>query len=92
MAEAKTIVADDLFALYTAISLALYLTFSSCLNAGSCSSSTTIKPNFEIGIINADLAPTITPAVPLNADNQISFLFFLLISECQTKGLKLNLL
>ena len=58
----------------------IILTFSSCLKACSCSSSTIIKPKFEIGIISADLAPTITPAVPFNADNQI-FSFFSLLFQ-----------
>ena len=74
------------------MSLALYLTFSSCLKACSCSSSTIIKPKFEIGIISADLAPTITPAVPFNADNQIFFFLFFVISEFQTNGAKENFL
>ena len=61
---------------------------SSCLNAGSCSSSTIIKPKFRIGSINADLAPTITPAEQFNADNQICLFFVFVIPECQTKGAK----
>ena len=63
------------------------MTPSSCLNPGSCSSSTIIRPRSENGSQSADLAPTIIEIVPSAAARQVALRWCWLISECQTPGL-----
>ena len=74
----------------TAMSRAWYVTPSSCLNAVSCSSSTTIRPKSGNGRNRAERAPTTMGAVPSATARQVCRRVRDDRSECQTAGAAWN--